>query len=395
MGWDTDLQEASFRGVKFECTSADTSGSKTLSIKQSPYSDKARVEDMGNEPKKINLNAIFTGSDYKTYLDALVAAMEATGSGELVHPIDGILQVYALNHQIHHDAENPDFCTVSLEFIRADGKKNNLFVPVVTPTKIDTAVITQTPAEGLKSYLEKLKLNDENEFFKVVNNIRNGINTAREYLKLGKATIENILEPANYIVGLVDDVTKLVTFDFSISAISKWRDLVNRIGRIGKLFHDDNTPLPLQQLWRATQLASSIAVTQQIVSIIRGEMAQSNQLSLTPIDLAVIRQKNRQDIQTAINAEREVNGTEINFISVTQIAVYKEIADKIHLQIQELIQTRPPITTTKIIAPCTMHWLAHQLYQDFTRAEEIRRLNPDLQNPALLLGGMEITIYAR
>ncbi|MDV4263310.1 DNA circularization protein [Acinetobacter seifertii] len=395
MGWDTDLQEASFRGVKFECTSADTSGSKTLSIKQSPYSDKARVEDMGNEPKKINLNAIFTGSDYKTYLDALVAAMEAIGSGELVHPIDGILQVYALNHQIHHDAENPDFCTVSLEFIRADGKKNNLFIPVVTPTKIDTAVITQTPAEGLKSYLEKLKLNDENEFFKVVNNIRNGINTAREYLKLGKATIENILEPANYIVGLVDDVTKLVTFDFSISAISKWRDLVNRIGRIGKLFHDDNTPLPLQQLWRATQLASSIAVTQQIVSIIRSEMAQSNQLSLTPIDLAVIRQKNRQDIQTAINAEREVNDTEINFISVTQIAVYKEIADKIHLQIQELIQTRPPITTTKIIAPCTMHWLAHQLYQDFTRAEEIRRLNPDLQNPASLLGGMEITIYAR
>lgn len=42
-----------------------------------------------------------------------------------------------------------------------------------------------------------------------------------------------------------------------------------------------------------------------------------------------------------------------------------------------------------------MHWLAHQLYQDFTRAEEIRRLNPDLQNPASLLGGMEITIYAR
>lgn len=395
MGWDTDLQDASFRGVAFECTSTDTTASKSLSIKQSPYSDKANVEDMGNDPKKISLNAVFTGSDYKTYLDALVAAMDATGSGELIHPIDGIMQVYAVNHTVHHDAENPDFCTVSLEFLRADGKKEDVFIPVVTPTSIDPASIIDAPANGFKNFLEKLQLSDSNQFFSVVTNLRNGINTARSYFNLTKSAIENILEPANYIVGLVDDITKLVTVDTSISAISKWRDLVNRVGRFEKLFQDDDSPTELQQLWRATQVASMISITQQLIANVRNEMAQGNNVSLTPIDLAVVRQQNRQSIQSAINAEREQTTAEVGFIAVTQIQVYKELADTIHLQIQELIQTRPPITTTKVIVPCTLHFLAHQLYQDFTRADEIRRLNPDLQNPALLLAGMELTVYAR
>lgn len=395
MGWKDDLQDASFRGVAFECTSTDTTASKSLSIKQSPYSDKANVEDMGNDPKKISLNAVFTGSDYKTYLDALIAAMDATGSGELIHPIDGIMQVYAVNHTVHHDAENPDFCTVSLEFLRADGKKEAVFIPVVTPTSINAASIIDAPANGFKNFLEKLQLSNSNQFFSVVTNLRNGINTARSYFNLTKSAIENILEPANYIVGLVDDITKLVTVDTSISAISKWRDLVNRVGRFEKLFQDDDSPTELQQLWRATQVASMISITQQLIVNVRNEMAQSNDVSLTPIDLAVVRQQNRQSIQSAINAEREQTTAEVGFIAVTQIQVYKELADTIHLQIQELIQTRPPITTTKVTVPCTLHFLAHQLYQDFTRADEIRRLNPDLQNPALLLAGMELTIYAR
>ena len=38
MGWKDDLQDASFRGVQFECTSTNESGSKSLAVKQPPYS---------------------------------------------------------------------------------------------------------------------------------------------------------------------------------------------------------------------------------------------------------------------------------------------------------------------------------------------------------------------
>ena len=51
-----------------------------------------------------------------------------------------------------------------------------------------------------------------------------------------KEGVEDILSPKDWAVGLVDDITKLVTFDTNISAISQWRDVINRVNRFEKLF---------------------------------------------------------------------------------------------------------------------------------------------------------------
>lgn len=53
------------------------------------------------------------------------------------------------------------------------------------------------------------------------------------------------------------------------------------------------------------------------------------------------------------------------------------------------------MTKTVITVPCTLHWLAHFLYEDMSRANEIRQLNPNLVNPAALRPGMELIVYAR
>ncbi|WP_151780583.1 DNA circularization N-terminal domain-containing protein [Acinetobacter bereziniae] len=391
MGWSTDLLDASFRGVQFECTSTDDSVSKALSIKQAPYSNDASIEDMGNNPRDISLNALYSGEDYKTWLDALEAALLATGSGELIHPIYGIQQVHVVNYNVTHNADNFDSCTIAMKFILAKDKKRELFVPVVVQQKIAIPSIIDVPASSLEKLLKQLELINPNKFFTVVNNLRNGINKFRAGMNIVKTTVDNLLSPASVIVGLVDDVTKLVTFDTNISAISKWRDLIHRVKRFEKLFQNDDSPAEVKQLWRATQVAAVVAVTQEIVSKVRQEIAEDKIISLTPIDLALIRQQNRQTLQQAIAEERLIDSID----SVSQIAIYKSIADQVHLQIQELIETRPPITTTQILAPCTLHWLAHQLYGDFNRAGEIQRLNPFIVNPALLQTGMELTVYAQ
>lgn len=391
MGWAEELQDASFRGVQFECISTDDSVSKALSIKQAPYSNDASIEDMGNNPRDISINAIYSGEDYKTWLDALEAALLAPLSGELIHPVYGIQQVHVVNYNVTHNADNFDSCTIAMKFILAKDKKRELFVPIVVQQVIAVTDIVDVPATALQKLLKKLELLDQNKFFKVVNNIRNGINTFRSNLNLVKKTIENVFSPASFIVGLVDDVTRLVTFDTNISAISKWRDLVHRVKRFEKLFQNDDSPEELKQLWRATQVATVVAITQEIVSKVRQEMAEDKIISLTPIDIALIRQQNRQTLQQAIAEERLIDSID----SVSQIAIYKSVADQVHLQIQEIIETHPPITSTQILVPCTLHWLAHQLYGDFSRAEEIQRLNPYLENPALLQTGMELTVYAQ
>ncbi|ENX02647.1 hypothetical protein F900_01093 [Acinetobacter modestus] len=394
MGWKDDLQDASFRGVPFECISTNDSGSKSLAVKQAPYSNKASIEDMGNNPLRISIEAIFAGEDYKTEMDALRAALIATGSGELIHPIHGVMKVSVEDYQIGHVAEEVDTCKISIKFIQAEDKERPLFIPVSTPATVDVAVITKTPAAALDKSLDQLEKTDPNKFFTVVNNIKNAVTTARQYLGLAKSTIESVLSPAESIVGLVDEVTKLATFDTNISAIAKWRDLFKRVKRFEKLFQDDDLP-ELKQTWRATQIASTVTATQKVVSSVRKEMADKKQVSFTPVELAIIRQQVRQQIQQTIKTEREQAATDLLFESVAQVQVFKNVSDQIHVQIQELIEVRPPITTTKILVPCTLHWLAHSLYGDMDRADEIRRLNPDLFNPAVLQIGMELTVYAR
>lgn len=415
MGWKDDLQDASFRGVQFECTSTNESGSKSLAVKQAPYSNKANVEDLGNNPLKISIEAIFSGENYKIEMDALWAALVATGSGELIHPVHGVMQVYAESYQIGHVAEEVDACKISIEFLQAEDKERPLFIPIAVPVSIPLYSIPDSPVTALQSVLKKLQQFNPNKFFSFVNKIRDGISAARQFLGTVKGAIENVLSP-DWIVGLVDDVTRLVTFDTNISAISKWRDVFKRVQRFEKLFqNDDDTPKVMQQTWRAVQVATAVAVTQQVVATVRKEMAENKTVSFTPVELAVIRQANRKLIQQAINSERaliaaataaqnnnagitvedDAPASELIFIAMTQIQVYKQLADQIHLQIQELIEVRPPITTTKVLVPCTLHWLAHSLYGDMDRADEIRRLNPDLQNPAILRTGMELTVYAR
>ena len=415
MGWKDDLQDASFRGVQFECTSTNESGSKSLAVKQPPYSNKASVEDMGNNPLKISIEAIFSGENYKIEMDALWAALVATGSGELIHPVHGVMQVYAESYQIGHVAEEVDACKISIEFLQAEDKERPLFIPIAVPVSIPLYSIPDSPVTALQSVLKKLQQFNPNKFFSFVNKIRDGISAARQFLGTVKGAIENVLSP-DWIVGLIDDATRLATFDTNISAISKWRDVFKRVQRFEKLFqNDDDTPKVMQQTWRAVQVATAVAVTQQVVATVRKEMAENKTVSFTPVELAVIRQANRKLIQQAINSERaliaaataaqnnnagitvedDAPASELIFIAMTQIQVYKQLADQIHLQIQELIEVRPPITTTKVLVPCTLHWLAHSLYGDMDRADEIRRLNPDLQNPAVLRTGMELTVYAR
>ena len=393
MAWKDDLQDASFRGIAFECVSVKDSTSKAQVIHQAPFSDEAIIEDLGKDPRKISITAVFTGDHYKSDSDQLIDALNERGIGVLVHPIYGICNACVLGHNIDHDAENIDACNISIEFVI--GKEEQpFFTPIAITETTSTATIIHAPATALQGELTQLNNDDHNTLADVVSRIRSGINTARHSLNLAKKTIDDILSPPDYIVGLVDDVSQLLTFDTNISALAKWRDLSHRITRFGKLFeHDKQTSL--QQTWRACVVSNHVALAQAVIAQTRTELSNNQTItSFTPLELALIRQSVRQALQQAITEERQNTG-DLTLISVEQIQVYKTLADEIHLQIQDLIEQRPPLTTTTVLTPCTLHWLAHQLYGDYTRADEIQRLNPRLNNPALLLKGMELNVYAR
>lgn len=301
-----------------------------------------------------------------------------------------------MSYGIDHDADNVDACMISIDFILGKDQERSLFVPVQTVEELNTDSILQAPIEALETKLEQVKEKDPNLFFSIINQIKDYVNTARNMLGLAKKTFEDWVSPAKCLVELVDEISRLVHFDTSISAISKWRDLIKRVERFGKAGQKKEESVPeLKKVYRALQVASIVEVTQAVVAQTRKEMRESTPISLTPIDLAIIRQQNRNVLQDAIRSERDEVTEVMSLLPITQIQVYKDIADQIHTQIQSLIEIRPPITKVIVDVSCTLHWLAHRLYGDFKRADEIRRLNPNLNNPAILQSGMELTVYAR
>lgn len=403
MGWKDDLQQASFRGVEFECISTKDAVNRSLAIHQAPYSNDAQIEDLGSDARQTSLRIFLEGDDYKLYLDALEVAFNLTGPGELVHPIYGIKNVHVANYVVGHDTELVDGCFIDADFITGKADKKPLFIPVRLPEKIEYATVIIGPAAAMQQHLEQLQLKDPNAFLTLVNRVRNGLQKARKIMGIVRSTIDNILSPPDWAQGLVDDVSRLVNFDVTnISALSKWRGLADQVRRIASVFDDDHSssdPQQLKQLWRAVTVASVVGTAQTVIENVRTEMAQNNNnANLTPPELGIIRQQVRGDIQTVISIERDISQADAaaaNLDPLAQVALYKTIADQLHQAIQELIETRPPLIIQRVALACTLHLLAHQLYGDMSRADELKRLNPTLQNPAVILAGTELNAYAR
>ena len=56
---------------------------------------------------------------------------------------------------------------------------------------------------------------------------------------------------------------------------------------------------------------------------------------------------------------------------------------------------RPPLAIRTAGLACNFHLLAHRLYGDFTRADELRRINPQVRNPNFIAKNQELLVYVR
>lgn len=88
---------ASFRGVEFKTVDADLKVGRRTVLHEYPQRDAPYTEDLGRRARQIMVEAYVLGTDYIAQRDALVEALEAAGPGELVHPRYGVLQVAVLD----------------------------------------------------------------------------------------------------------------------------------------------------------------------------------------------------------------------------------------------------------------------------------------------------------
>ncbi len=96
MAWKDNLRPGSFRDVPFATESANASIGRRTVVHEYPLRDTPYVEDLGRKARRIEMTIYVLGADYMSARDALIAAFEESGPGELVHPYLGKLTATAV-----------------------------------------------------------------------------------------------------------------------------------------------------------------------------------------------------------------------------------------------------------------------------------------------------------
>ena len=118
--WREQLQEASYRGVIFHVRSDEREVGRRLAVHEFPFAADPYVEDLGRAPDRFNLDAYIVGDDVFGQYQTLVDALTQAGSGELIHPIFGAVEVYPTTRiRLRHQARAAGMIQLRLSFIAA------------------------------------------------------------------------------------------------------------------------------------------------------------------------------------------------------------------------------------------------------------------------------------
>ena len=118
----TQYRKASFRGVEFEVDSRSFTSGRRNQVHEYPNKDVPYTEDIGKKADNYNVTAFVIGPGYESRRDALKKACLEKGSGTLVHPDYGTIEVNCDGITIKESKDQGGMAVFDLVFIEAGEK---------------------------------------------------------------------------------------------------------------------------------------------------------------------------------------------------------------------------------------------------------------------------------
>ncbi|ADE10482.1 DNA circularization protein [Sideroxydans lithotrophicus] len=407
MAWEDKLLDASFRGIKFEVVKTDDDAPRSIVEHAYPYVNGSDVEDMGRGARRISLEAVFYGDDYETRLQEFLDAMDQPGAGEFIHPVFGsIKNAQPVRYPVHHDAENPDYATVAIEFI--ESTPGGSFFEKALPAQKAEAITQQGAAATVSASEAAAKLIERLQAYSPLA----PLDTLREAmtgpLLYGMDFINTLLSGMDVLAyprAWGNDISALVNGALDVrlwgdQLEADWASIQSDLHAFS-IFSSPPAVAPAQvtstTLPSETQAVAAIALTVQVNTAVGLANAASFVLAsesvtptLQPDEIEAISNTARTSIQNAIEQARITYGIE-------QSRTITEPLKGQGLAVQEaaraVIAARPPLIQRAADAPGNMRLLAHLWYGDNTRAPELYRLN-GARSPFVNTGD-SVNAYAR
>lgn len=458
MSWSESMQDASFRNVRFDVINTRDSVERALAQHEYPYLDGADIQDMGAQPRSLQLTAMLWGDDYESRLQTLLQALDKRDAGDLIHPIFGSMPNMQVKlYQVNHEADNVDACTIDIQFVQsktgnpffingyptsqADAIFNNIQGMIDNAnTLIDSALKPLRTSRSLMSKAKSLAtaaLNMTTIFKSEVTGFTSSttdfINYPAAFFSDLQSTLSlksaNSQSSAGKSVGSYSTATPASTTSADTASqvalqtyaatpgliMSDWsavyaqakgvatlpEDLVTGEKEAPVVMPSRTTTADIAELIALTSLAVTIELTEQASAILSEDTLTDY---MTPDDVETIVNAARQSIQDTIDQHRTLYAPALSTISSSEqplgleyepvISALKDIALSLQSLGEAVINARPPLTKRTVNRVANLHLIAYSWYGDFARAEELQRLNPKLRDPNDLKPGDIINAYS-
>lgn len=423
MAWEHFLLDASFRGVSFHVLRTEDGADRSTAEHAYPYVDGADIEDLGRGPRRLHAEAIVWGPAYEETLRGLIEALDASGPGELVHPVFGsIPSAQVVRYSVRHEAEGVDQATVSMEWVESTPAapffSRSLPGQQAQAIPARSAAARSAVAGAIESVVGALRASNALAAL-------DGLRAAMlQPLSVALAQVQGALTSgldvisyprawANDLSAVVDGIVDLRDYGGDVAA--DWRaagaalDLLDVFrgapaadgpGYVPVGSADAVTPPLPGVVPTERQAASSAAVAVEVAVATARAYAASQVLqaeaaapTLSPPEIEAVANTARADLARAIAAAQAALPLE------PARAVAEPLRDAA-LAVQDaaraIIEARPPLVVRTLEAPGNLRLLAHRWYGDHARAAELWRLNLGaLQAPNRLGAGDRIHAYAR
>jgi len=405
MAWEKNLQDASWRGVPFDVMNVRGRKDRALAEYEVPYVHGGVGDDLAWGIQRISMVAVFWGVDYEQRLEALLKALDEIGPGELIHPTRGKIRALVVSMEEPYTAEEPDYCAMPIEFIetgdpapffagssarqKTEAAKSAINKGRLVSISALTAGLRQL-ARNIRSVKEQMGVLDE--FGTVMGGLRSGVTGVIS------AGLSVLSFPGSWVGDMRGILSALTGLGPAASSrlgggLSGWLGLRSRVAPTTTTV---TRKTPSGVVGDARKLAQDTEVRERALTLADAATDvladEADDPAMTPAEIERVTNDSRSAIQLAIDSARQTYELEMHHDIVESL---KDVAYQVQLSALAALVQRPPLVQRRAPFDGNLHLIAHAWYGDFSRAEELRRLNPAVTNPNFITAGRLLYAYSR
>lgn len=386
-----ELVGGSFRGVPFRTVDAELRVGRRNVVNEYPQRDTAYTDDLGRRARRFVVEAYVIGPNYFAERDALVAALEAKGPGELIHPRYGA-RLVALegDASVKESPERGGMARFTLTFVEHG---ENTFPRAVGNTVSRVEAASNAADEAAQTaFAEEFSVAGPSV---LTTQALKGLNTSvAGLLKTAQqvTSVEGLTAIGGQVGALGSTLANLVRTPVVLaqSLRSIYATLVEGVSRPLTAFYELQATFAGNPRRGGASLAGSTQarsmVNQTASADLQRRLALSNQARVLAVAMGDTDTVATSDHATALrNALLAQIDTELEAcdppaevalaLGALRAAVVRDVAAR-----AEFLQQRSTYTPQAVLPALV---LAHRIYQDAGRAEELVVRN-DVRHPAFM-----------